>query len=89
MKIRIVVDMHGGTVESVCTDSDVELDVVFLEEPKQIAGQDGRGEDDCYEVEGGLFEGQAIYTHYDGTKVEASDIDPVFAKAEKRLEELE
>lgn len=81
-KIRIVVNMNGGTIESVCTDSEVELDVVFLAEASDIE------EEDRFEVPGGEFDGKVIYTHYEGTVLPATDIDPVFAKAEQRLKEL-
>lgn len=79
-KIRIVVEMHGGTIQSVQTDSDVELDVVFTESSKY-----GSEVEEEFKVEAGPLAGEIIYTNYAETKVNKKDLDPVFKAAEKRI----
>lgn len=80
-KIRVVVNMHGGTIESVCTESDVELDVVFLEDPKY-----SEDEDEEFLVDGGEFDDQMVYTQYKSTRVDADDMDAAFKAAKEREE---
>ena len=80
-KIRVVVNMHGGTIESVCTESDVELDVVFLEDPKY-----SEDPEDKFLVDGGEFDDQIVYTHYASTKVDAEDMDAALKAAQERME---
>lgn len=77
-KIRVVVEMYGGTIQGVHTDSDVELDVVFLENPKYV------DEDREFVVEEGNFKENVVFTHHDEIKAPTADIDPVFAAAQRR-----
>ena len=79
-KIRVVVTMHGGVIDSVLTDaSDIELDVVFTESPKHC------GDDDCVLVEGGPTDGEAIYARLSSEQpVSIAALNPVFEAAKKR-----
>lgn len=82
-KIRIAVEMYGGTIQNVVTDSDVELDVVFLEDGKYVLDSG----DKEFEVQKGPFDGQFIFTHHAQCKVDKADLDPVFEAAQERIDE--
>jgi hypothetical protein len=87
-KIRIVVEMHGGTIQGVHADAKCadDIDVVFLEDSKYVETDDERQE---FEVEAGEFEGEIIYTHHGVLKTAKKSIDPVFKAAEARLKASE
>jgi hypothetical protein len=80
-KVRVVVEMYGGTIQAVHTDSEVELDVVFLEDPKYANETEAEEE---FEVEKGAFKGQIIFTNQESQEADAANLDPVFEAAEKR-----
>ena len=85
-KIRLIVSMHGGTVQEVMIDSsDVEItDVVFLEDGKYLE------DSDRFEVESGPMAGQFIYTHHGPIDVAGPDtFDPVMKAAQARIDACE
>jgi len=84
-KIRVVVEMHGGTIQSVYPDSGQELDVVFTEAPKYLDN-----EDDMFEVKGNaeagdVSAGDCVYCHHGCTQVSKEALDPAFEAARKRI----
>ena len=79
-KIRVVVSMHGGTIDSVLTDSDQEVEVVFTEATKHIE------DEDCFEIASGPLKGEAIYCHHDAQEVRSKELEPVFKAAQKRID---
>ena len=84
--IRVVVEMHGGTIQGVYTDAEgVELDVVFTEARKYL-GDSGEPE---FEVGGeGPGAGDCVYTHHGSQQVPKEDLDPAFEAARNRIEAL-
>jgi len=82
-KIRVVVDMFGGIVEGVATDSpDVELDIVFLEDAKY--GSDDPKERE-FPVKKGPYKDRIVYTHGDvADLMKPEQLDPVFQAAARR-----
>lgn len=82
-KLRVVVELSGGVVQGVHTDSGQELDVVFLEEAKYV-GDSGDRE---YAVKEGPFKDLVIYTHYGSSGAKTEALDPVFKAAQERLDE--
>jgi hypothetical protein len=80
-KIRIVVEMHGGTIQSVATDAGIELDVVFLEAKKYV--EDAK----TFAVKSGPFKGEVVYSHYSQDDMKPAELDPVFEAAQERLDD--
>ena len=60
LKTKLVIEMYGGTIQGIWRDNpDVEFtDIVFLEDSKYADSMD-----DDFRVEGGLWDGQMIYSH--------------------------
>lgn len=93
-KVRVVVSMEGGTIDAVYVgkqDSDLELDLVFVEASKYC------DEEEEFEVESGPLAGECIFTHMVGTfdpdeedeRASAELFDGVFKAAQKRLDSFE
>jgi hypothetical protein len=82
-KIRVVVEMFGGTIQGIFTDSDVEMEVVFTENRKHLDG------DQEFSVSKGLLMGQCIYTAKNSEKISHQTIDPVFKAAAERAKSRE
>jgi len=77
-KIRIVVEMNGGVVQAIHTDSGHSCDVVITENAKY-------GSDDFETaVETGPFKGQIIYQQERSIAASKEVLDPVFAAARCR-----
>ena len=83
-KVKIVVEMEGGTIRGVYVDSDaVEVtDVVFLEDEE--AGCGAYGEE--FKVGGGPMEGRIVYTHHEALLADKFLFDPVMEAAKARLD---
>jgi len=62
VKVKIVVEMYGGTIQSVFVDNEKVnvTDVIFTENHKY-----GSGVDPEFEVEEGPLEGDIIYCHHE------------------------
>ena len=73
--------MYGGMVQSVFTDADVQLDVVFTEDPKY--GSDDPDERE-HDVKSGPLQGMIVYTHQTSEKRLPKHLDPVFQAAAER-----
>ena len=83
-RMRLVVEMYGGCIEGVHTDSDaVEItDVVFLEDARY--GYETT--DDEFVVNGGPWDGKIIFTHHGDTQVnEPAEFEHVMQVAQARI----
>ena len=74
-KIRVVVSMYGGTIESVYTDADAEMDVVFTEDHKYL-DLDHENE---IEINNN---GRYIYTYMDANRTTPKELDIVYKAAD-------
>jgi hypothetical protein len=80
-QIRVVVELYGGLVQQVFTDADVQLDVVFTEDPKYGSDDPAEGE---HGVKSGPLQGMIVYTHHESEKRLPKHLDPVFQAAAER-----
>jgi hypothetical protein len=79
-RLRVVVELFCGSVQSIEVDrDDVELDVVVLEDEKYVT-RDDRGE---VKVAGGSHDGLVIYTRHGSTRIGRKDLKPVLAAAQQ------
>jgi hypothetical protein len=90
-KVKLIVAMHGGTIQSVMQDTDaVDItDVVFTETSQALDDEDDRDEEGelRFAVASGPLQGEGIYTHFGPVDFAGPEtFDPVMTAAVDRIE---
>ena len=90
-KVKLIVAMHGGTIQSVMQDTDaVDItDVVFTETSQALDDEDDRDEEGelRFAVGSGPLQGEGIYTHFGPVDIAGPEtFDPVMTAAVDRIE---
>jgi hypothetical protein len=90
-KVKLIVEMHGGTIQSVMKDTDAVdvTDVIFTERPGELLDEDDRNDEGelRFGIQSGDLEGEGIYAHHGPIDIASPEtFDPVMTAAVDRIE---